>query len=983
MIGKLTIDKASMNISYFLYTLLIIKNNNGKITRENFTKNMAEFINVPAMVNGKENRTPYNKSKLPRYFGFVDLFEEDGKQYLILTNRGKELVNYVESAGINIEPSKRYLISKKYRPRFVELLIGSVLFDTFGKNNCGAEQSNTDIEPPKVVFKSLYELGFATSEEICYIMYGLNKREINCFEDGIAIVKRNRANDKFDYSQIMKNWGIENIANDCKIINVFTDENINLILANKDSNLRKTVYRLNPEFVKNHKKDLENLSSYYMPLQLRIYISKKNTDAEKWLYNNILGRIGNPNLVFSINCADETEMRKFISDGECTFSNILLTSFNNLKSQIYLILTNCKDENAFKQYQPLLKRKNQYWSDMHGASSNIIDNKELYEYLVKNSINAKQLLEENKVFIPSNLNIVEVMSVDKNTKEYDFEFKTCLLSGNIDENDSNKSIEEKIMEQYNKSDFSEMELEIPVLYKEFSDKFSPTALFNIRDEDLPRYMFYSEEKNQDNMCYYIEKHPKIVNYFGRIGVYSAYVYGLHYNSNNKSWATGSGKKQEFIDYSQAIEKAKEIRENLSKAVDIVKKYSNTQDIEDYAQMLKELIDTCGNIVTNQWFVKYLHMLFPSMFTTYYSEQWQRFLISKCKLEQFDNIYQRSGELALLSQRTKIPTAIVSKILFNLFGYPSGEEKISDEVTNGEKTMIERTPRTSNKQFPFNVILYGAPGTGKTYSTAEYAVNIIENNNETLSREVIRKKYKEYVDKGQIIFTTFHQNYSYEDFIQGLRPNTENGNLVLQPEDGLFKKIADKARDDLDNDYVIIIDEINRGNISKIFGELITLIEEDKRWGEKEQLSIKLPASEKQFVVPNNLYIIGTMNSADKSISLIDTALRRRFDFIEVHPNVELIEDSTLRRVLSQLNTELKKELDSSDLLIGHSYFLGKKESDLVNILNKNIIPLLYEYHYDVENKVKNTLKEALKDIENIEIVDNKQGRIKVQIKEEI
>lgn len=552
----------------------------------------------------------------------------------------------------------------------------------------------------------------------------------------------------------------------------------------------------------------------------------------------------------------------------------------------------------------------------------------------------------------------------------------------------NLSIEEKIINQYKKSDFSEMEKEIPDLYKEFADKFSPEALFKINDNDLPRYMFYSEERNQNNMCYYIEKHPKMLNYFGRIGVYSAYVYGLHYNNNKKSWATGSSTKPIFIDYSKAIEKAKEIRKNLSDAVEIVNKYLNTQDIEDYAQILKELLDTCGNFVTNQWFVKYLHMLFPNMFTTYYSEQWQRFLISKCELQQFDNIYQRSGELALLAQRTKIATAVVSKILFNMFGYPPTEktiDEINEKNTNSveRKIMMKRSPRNSSKKFSFNVILYGAPGTGKTYKTAEYAVNIIENNTNSQPREIIRQKYDEYVDKGQIVFTTFHQNYSYEDFIQGLRPNTENGNLVLRPEDGLFKKIADKAREDLNNDYVIIIDEINRGNISKIFGELITLIEEDKRWGEKEQLSIKLPASEELFVVPNNLYIIGTMNSADKSISLIDTALRRRFDFIEVYPNYEIIKDTTLKKFLLQLNTELKKELDSSDLLIGQSYFLDKKENDLVDILNKNIIPLLYEYHYDVENKVKNTLKEALKGIDNIEIIENKQGRIRVQNKEDI
>ena len=162
----------------------------------------------------------------------------------------------------------------------------------------------------------------------------------------------------------------------------------------------------------------------------------------------------------------------------------------------------------------------------------------------------------------------------------------------------------------------------------------------------------------------------------------------------------------------------------------------------------------------------------------------------------------------------------------------------------------------------------------------------------------------------------------------------------------------------------------------MFGELITLIEDDKRWGEKEQLSVILPSGQ-EFAVPNNLYIVGTMNSADKSIALIDTALRRRFDFIEVAPNADLVADETLKKVLEQLNGVLRKELDSSDLLIGHAYFIGKEACDLASIMNRNIIPLLYEYFYDNEKKVKDTLTKALVDTD-VKIKDNVQGRLKVE-----
>ncbi len=308
---------------------------------------------------------------------------------------------------------------------------------------------------------------------------------------------------------------------------------------------------------------------------------------------------------------------------------------------------------------------------------------------------------------------------------------------------------------------------------------------------------------------------------------------------------------------------------------------------------------------------------------------------------------------------------------------------SDNADNEElvkENICDRVPR-ANKTNPLNLIIYGAPGTGKTYSTTEYAVAIIEGRvaRKSISveeRKALKDQYRALAKNGQIVFTTFHQNYSYEDFIQGLRPDSENGVLEFVPVDGVFKKLAYVAMHDPVNNYVIIIDEINRGNISKVFGELITLIEEDKRWGEENQLSVVLPSGE-EFAVPNNLYIIGTMNSADKSIALIDTALRRRFDFEEVAPNPELIEDETLKKVLSSLNTLLRKQLDSSDLLIGHAYFIGKAEVDLPNILNRNIIPLLYEYFYDQEKKVKDALAKAL-DGTSVTFSENSQGRIKVK-----
>ena len=324
------------------------------------------------------------------------------------------------------------------------------------------------------------------------------------------------------------------------------------------------------------------------------------------------------------------------------------------------------------------------------------------------------------------------------------------------------------------------------------------------------------------------------------------------------------------------------------------------------------------------------------------------------------------------------------------------ESLSDEnsgsneggVRNRSCLEIKRTAR-SNRLHPMNFIVFGAPGTGKTYSMVEYALAIIDNKEPKLTgvtleeRKANVSRYKQLIKEQRIVFTTFHQNYGYEEFIQGLRPDTESPTMVFKTVDGVFKKIADAAlRDTSGNNYVIIIDEINRANISKVFGELITLIEDDKRWGELNETCVTLQSGD-VFAVPNNLYIIGTMNSADKSISLIDAALRRRFSFIEQLPDATLIEDSLMRKVLQELNLRLVDELESTDLLVGHSYFMNRSKDELCGVLNNNIIPLLYEYFYDNKKKVASILQETIKKSDAaIEIVDAKVGRLKVKPKGE-
>jgi hypothetical protein len=290
--------------------------------------------------------------------------------------------------------------------------------------------------------------------------------------------------------------------------------------------------------------------------------------------------------------------------------------------------------------------------------------------------------------------------------------------------------------------------------------------------------------------------------------------------------------------------------------------------------------------------------------------------------------------------------------------------------------------------PRNTILYGPPGTGKTYNTINKAVEIIEPGfSIEKSREEIREKFNEFVREGKVVFTTFHQSMSYEDFVEGIKPiapKTDGSNISYRVIDGIFKIICEKAKNER---CVLIIDEINRGNISAIFGELISLIEEDKRVGEKEELKTVLPYSKnisEPFGVPSNLYIIGTMNTADRSVEALDTALRRRFSFQEMSPNYQVLEEKglllgaeltigehkiNLVRVLEIINERIEILLDR-DHLIGHSYFMNvKSEKSLKTAFDQQIIPLLQEYFYGDYGKISLVLGKGF--CSGIAVMDSK------------
>ena len=288
-----------------------------------------------------------------------------------------------------------------------------------------------------------------------------------------------------------------------------------------------------------------------------------------------------------------------------------------------------------------------------------------------------------------------------------------------------------------------------------------------------------------------------------------------------------------------------------------------------------------------------------------------------------------------------------------------ESKVdNEEETNGTNDIYA----TSS---PLNRIFYGPPGTGKTYRTIDETLLILDPKfyeRKKTNRKQLRGRFEALRQEKRIEFVTFHQSFGYEEFVEGIRPLLgEEGQaqeLLYEIKDGVFKYICSNAKKKKEP-YVLIIDEINRGNISKIFGELITLVEESRRAGNAEATTATLPYSGESFSVPANLYLIGTMNTADRSIALLDTALRRRFEFVEMMPDSTklkgiVFEDLDIPALLTAINRRIEALYDR-DHQIGHTYFLPLEKSPtvekLASIFRNAVLPLLQEYFYDDWEKI--------------------------------
>src|SRR6056297_425684 len=317
-----------------------------------------------------------------------------------------------------------------------------------------------------------------------------------------------------------------------------------------------------------------------------------------------------------------------------------------------------------------------------------------------------------------------------------------------------------------------------------------------------------------------------------------------------------------------------------------------------------------------------------------------------------------------------------------------ERKKEDEnYINAEDPTLDNLVRTLRRHK--QIILYGPPGTGKTYYAEKLAKEVLSQDNFDKDYNELNKKERQQLKIGftpdensnknnYLRFCTFHPAYGYEEFIEGYRPYiTEEGRPAYKLKNGIFKRMCKEAEENKDKTFILIIDEINRGDIPRIFGELIRLIETGKRWQldkDYPDTAVILLASEEVFAVPDNIILIGTMNTADQSIALLDVALRRRFGFRELLPESDILKNRNISGInladwLNVLNKRISKNV-GRNLQVGHSYLMKndepiKNEDQLLATVRDEILPLLQEYCYDDYS--------ALKEILGPKIVKVEQG----------
>lgn len=460
------------------------------------------------------------------------------------------------------------------------------------------------------------------------------------------------------------------------------------------------------------------------------------------------------------------------------------------------------------------------------------------------------------------------MGVEKNIQEV-----SLALGINIGKNNMSDSIKPLSVEWFAEKakEFKEDETRAEVLYTEFDSNYGIKKLSSIHDNDILNELFLGT--GCENMCHTLEYISINNELFGSIKGGNAFKYPLHFDSNSKSWVTGTSKNPIIVSMNDAIKIAEDVKKFIIDSVRVVSNSKPLDTVNKYIELYAELYGLNSKYVDNLWFAKYLHMIFPEDFPTFYNEKWQKLVLNIIDEEPSDSSFGRMGQIMQFIRKCGISTVTFNRV-FEKYAKNYKYKKEEYEGYNDEDLDIfEESKRLSSGE---NVILYGVPGAGKSWTI----------DNEYSDKNTIKER------------VVFHPDYTYSDFVGQILPQSKNGDVTYDFVPGPFTKIMKEAYYNPTIKYILVIEEINRGNAPAIFGDIFQLLDRyqsadtisQQKKGESvygiinsDVAKIIYDNPDHEVKIPSNLSIICTMNTSDQNVFTLDTAFQRRW-------NMRLIEN---------------------------------------------------------------------------------------------
>lgn len=444
------------------------------------------------------------------------------------------------------------------------------------------------------------------------------------------------------------------------------------------------------------------------------------------------------------------------------------------------------------------------------------------------------------------------MSVNKNV--HDVEVALGIATGEYEEEQTKIKPLTPEWFKAKAAEFASDEDKAKEMYSDFAAKYGPSVLLSKSGEELLKLLFLNGDCN--DLCHELE-YVKLNNeFFGSVKGGSAFKYPMFYDKDNGSWVCGSKKNPKYLTLTEAVAIGTEVRDKLIQCVNKIKDVESTLNtVEDYLNLYTELYTIMPSYIGGLWVMKYFHMLYPTLFPTFYNEDWQKRVLDTLNIVPSDAAYARMGQIMIFIRQCEISTVAFNKVFHKYAkGVVLADEE--DQPIDADENEDIRVKGATN------VILYGVPGAGKSHT--------------------IKSEYCS--DESCMERLVFHPDYTYSDFVGQILPKLDDdGNVTYVFNPGPFTKIVRKAHTNPEEMFYLVIEEINRGNAPAIFGDIFQLLDRDEN-GSSEyaitnaDIATAVYGSENHKVkIPSNLTILCTMNTSDQNVFTLDTAFQRRWN----------------------------------------------------------------------------------------------------------